>query len=272
MTPPLILDPAQLHTVRVWDGAPACRGLLAADHQHGPGCRNVAVECAGVTDYCQGWAECRPCNADPDDDLVNGSIVHRQVHRHVPDLGWAVPTTNCWLEQIQAGEDLINYLELPGPGCYAVGLDDPAHDYPALRRTTWHVLHTVVAEPWPDGYQPASGEPWRYSLRCPGVTDACRTWVRCGTCEQHTVGPGVVAWDPYTLVMSDGVAHGVAGHRQVVSTRYVPGDQCAAQHHGDTDVTYEALAITAPGEYPVIVNPECWQDLLTLAMPAGVNP
>lgn len=58
------------------------------------------VECPGVTDHCQMWEECQPCNADEE---VSESLWdtdgehHEQVHQYIGDLGWSLPVDQCFV-------------------------------------------------------------------------------------------------------------------------------------------------------------------------------
>lgn len=70
----------------------------------------VRIECPGVTDDCRAWDECMESGCRrPDDEtldrLSDEQPVHGQVHVRISDLGWCVPTSNCWLQTTDASDE-----------------------------------------------------------------------------------------------------------------------------------------------------------------------
>lgn len=64
-----------------------------------PEAYRFGVECPGVTDHCRSYVECMPCNSDPEisEALWDEPVRHGVEHTQIKDLGWSLPTDQCYL-------------------------------------------------------------------------------------------------------------------------------------------------------------------------------
>lgn len=82
------------------------------------------LTCDGVTDACRAWLECFGVECDPDaleraeEDGDDEPVVHGIRHRHL-DVGWCVPTDDCWLLSDPDWPEPARELRLD-PGVYRV--------------------------------------------------------------------------------------------------------------------------------------------------------
>lgn len=84
-----------------------------------------------------------------------------------------------------------------------------------------------------------------YVIRCPGVTDDCRTYDECGI-------PGC---DSDALTEADNISHGQEHHYNPEAGWLVATDQCLAEIQAsmaDVDDAAERLRLPGPGHYHVV--------------------
>lgn len=102
-----------------------------------------------------------------------------------------------------------------------------------------------------------------YEIECPGVTDACRTWVSCTPCrdlDKHSATA--------SKLERTGEAHG-AEHRYFDDVGWcTPTEQCFAAANDNLDEAAADLQLD-PGRYPVTVSFEEFQYLELVLIEKG---
>lgn len=80
----------------------------------------------------------------------------------------------------------------------------------------------------------------RYSIECPGVTNACRAWVDCPKFGKECDDD---------LLDEDNVAHGVE-HQWIDGDWMIPTEECLVAVHDHLDDALDTYS-PVPGRYPV---------------------
>lgn len=141
------------------------------------------------------------------------------------------------------------WTRVAGVGCQPVPRDRVSCSASSASDGVSMDAHAAVVAHSPDCEPGDRHSECHITLVCPGVTDDCRCWWECGTCQAATADMDADDLDAFDDNLDEsGEAHGVE-HQRIDGMWMVPTDVCISQEM-DSDA-HELTFALPDGTYPV---------------------